>query len=158
MKKNIKKNLFSRLLSPKLLTLIGLVIIVLMSIPVAKNVSQRYEIDEEINDLRNEIKMIESKNTKLTQLIDYLGSDQYVEEQARLNFSLKKPGEEVVIINEDGVLNGNDSKKGLNGDNGVTIDDSITSDSIYNIPGPNKEKKIVAISNPQKWWVYFFKK
>lgn len=145
----IRKSLISRIIfNPKFLTFLGLVVIILISFPIAKNVSQRYKVDKEISELKSEIGSIESKNTNLRKLIDYLGSEQYAEEQARLNFGLKKPGEEAAVINAVG--NTTDD-----------IDQGEAQDrlarSIYNIPGLDKSEPKKSISNPQRWFHYFLK-
>jgi cell division protein FtsB len=95
------KNIFTKIISDKrFITLIGLIIIVLISFPLAKNVSQRYQADKEIKELEEEIKKIGEKNSELSRLVDYFGSEEYLEEEARLNFGLKKPGETAVVISQ----------------------------------------------------------
>lgn len=95
------KNIFTKIISDKrFVTLIGLLIIVLISFPLAKTVSQRYRADKEIKELEEEIKKIGEKNTELSRLVDYFGSEEYLEEEARLNFGLKKPGETAIVISQ----------------------------------------------------------
>ena len=75
MKGNRKKNIFLRIIyNPKFLALVGLIIIILISFPLAKNVSKRYKINQEIKDLELEIAEYELKNKDLKQLIKYLES------------------------------------------------------------------------------------
>ncbi len=115
--------------SPKFMTLIGFVVLVLICTPLAKNISKRYIIDKEISDLEQEIEDLESKNKDFKNLIGYLESDQFVEEQARLKLGLKKPGEEVIVLKED-----------------PNASSTIVS----------AEEVDTSLTNPQKWWNYFF--
>jgi len=130
-------NLPRVLYNHKFLALLGLIIIFLISFPLAKNISQRYKIDQEIKELEKEIIEIESKNKDLKELVTYLESDQFVEEQARLNLGLKKIGEEAVIIKEQA--------EEINPETGEVVkrsDDNLTADS--------------SVTNPRRWWKYFF--
>lgn len=140
-----KKNLIYRLVaSQKFLALLGLVVIILISFPLVKNVSRGYKVNQEIKELEKEITNLESKNSNFKDLISYLESDQFVEEQARLKLGLKKEGETVAVI-KNGLLNKTENNL------------EATSSSIFNIPGLSKVKPVAPINNPQKWWKYFIK-
>lgn len=94
-----KRSLLTRLIfNPKTLIILGLAIIIVISIPISKNISKKYNIDQEILELEKEITAMESANTDFKKMITYLESDSFVEEQARLNLGLKKEGEEVIVI------------------------------------------------------------
>lgn len=108
--------------------IIALVFLLLLLIPLAKNYSRKRLVEQEIADIQQEINDFESKNKELKGMIDYLQSDQSLEEQARLNMGLKRPGETVAVIQGEAL--------------GV-----IT---------PAREET-VALPNWQKWWQYFAK-
>lgn len=124
-----KKRIIKILYNPKFLFIIGLLIILLISIPLYKNISKKYIVDNEIKELENEIRELESKNKDFKNLISYLESDQFVEEQARLKLGLKKPGESVVVMKTDDSISS------------TTIQDNLAN---------------ADIGNPQRWWDYFF--
>jgi len=129
------KNILNKIIfSPITLSVVGLAIIVAISIPLARNISKQYEINKEVKDLENEINDLESKNNKLNGLIEYLESEEFVDEKARLNLNYKKEGEEVVVIKE----------KEISSDNNIGGFFSGASENDKNI------------SNPKKWWNYFF--
>jgi len=131
-----KKNFFSRVLfSPITFSLIGLIILVLISIPLVKKINQKYRIDQEIKDLEREIVELENNNTNLKEVVDYLESDQFVEEQARLQFGLKKEGEEAVVIKIE------------------EAEQQQTNERTGNLTGG----KIIFNNNLGKWFSYFFK-
>jgi len=94
-----KRSLLIRFIfNPKTLIVLGLAIVIVISIPISKNISKKYNIDQEILELEKEITAMESANTDFKKMITYLESDSFVEEQARLNLGLKKEGEKVIVI------------------------------------------------------------
>ena len=141
-----RRNIFIRIVfHPKMMAVLGLMILILISFPLAKTITQRYRINQEIKELQEEIENINKKNTNLKKVIEYFKSDQFVEEQARLNLGLRKQGEEVAVIQ-------NISEEILA--NNILNSEEI----IFNIPGLEKEVLPKKISNLQKWWSYFFSK
>ncbi|MFA6393707.1 MAG: septum formation initiator family protein [Patescibacteria group bacterium] len=136
-----RKNLAGRLFSSRVfLTIFGLCILTLLSFPLAKNLSQRYKIDEEVAKMREEISRIEKKNSGLKELASYFESDQFIEGEARLKLSLKKNGEEVVGIKNPVSEMEKESDAG----------------SVYNLPGLENLQPEKLKTNPEKWIKYFF--
>ncbi|MDP3043056.1 MAG: septum formation initiator family protein [bacterium] len=142
--KKDKQNLLTRILfNQKTLALVGLAVIILISFPLAKNISQRYKISQEIKELESEINNLENQNTNLKEFMNYLESDQFVEEKARLNLGLKKEGEEVAVIsNESATIQNNGNKK---------------EGAAGGIFGIEKEEPAEPVGNPRRWWRYFFR-
>jgi len=133
MLKREKKNFIERIFeSPKFLTLIGLIIVVLIAISLAKNMNKRYLAQQEMNQLEEEISKLENKNSELKNLIEYFESDQFIEEKARLNLGFKKRGENVVVISD------------------------IYEDRFEKMNNGNEKKEKEYFTNPQKWWRHFF--
>ena len=114
--------------SQRFIAIIGLVFLVLIIFPLAKTYSQRRLVEKEISDVKGQISDFEKQNQQLKDLIAYLQSDQSLEEQARLNLNLKKPGEGVIMIE--------DKKANINEILATTTDSTG--------------------SNLVKWWRYFF--
>jgi len=126
-----KENFFHKIIFNNIfLSIIGLIVIVAISIPLAKNVSKQYEINNEVQNLKNEISDIEKKNSSLKDMLIYLQSDQFAEEQARINLNYKKAGESLYVIT--------DKNKNEN----IKLSLKL-----------NKNKKI---NNPIKWLNHFF--
>ncbi|MDD4271900.1 MAG: septum formation initiator family protein [Patescibacteria group bacterium] len=138
-----KNNYFKKIFfNQKFLTLLGLAAIILISFPFAKNTLKQYRINKEISELKKEISDLQNKNVDLKNFVSYLESDQFAEEQARLNLGLKKPGEELTVI------------KSAAGDNSAGTSSGA---SIFNIPGYEKGELKDKKSNPKKWLNYFFR-
>jgi cell division protein FtsB len=120
-----------------LYALTGLILIILISIPLAEKVSKRYTINREIKELEQEIARIESKNNDFSGLIDYLESDQFINEQARLKLNYKSPGEEVLIIKD--------------ANNATTTADAQAAD----YSGVGQVQSLKKANNFVKWFNYF---
>lgn len=141
-KENLLKSFF---LNQITLTLLGLLVIFLISFPLARKVSKQYKVNKEIEELKAEIAEVESKNSDLKKLLAYLDSDQFIEEQAKEKLNYKKEGEEVVVIKKQGEENSSSPTK------------PEESDNIYNVKGLEKFTPIKGESNLKKWVRYFFK-
>jgi len=138
-----KNNYFEKIFfNQKFLALLGLIIIIFISFPFAKNTLKQYRINKEMNELKQEISDLQNKNVDLKNFVSYLESDQFAEEQARLNLGLKKPGEEEVVIKTS---------------TGDTLTSTSSSATMFNITGYDKAKPEIEQSNPKKWLNYFLK-
>lgn len=104
-------------------------ILALIVIPYYNNNKKRKDLEKEITSIKNDISRYENSNQDLEELLNYLASDQAVEEKARLNFGLQKQGEKVIVIQRQG--------------------NSSSSAS-------STEELVEEVSNPQKWLNYFF--
>lgn len=121
-----KKKFF---INPLFTLLLLLVVLGILSWPFLSNISKKKKIDIEIAELQAEIGRLEAGNSDIKKLLSYLKSDQFAETQARLNFGLKKPGEEVVVVKSD--------------------------ESLRISPGSYDQEEESA--NPAKWLKYFLK-
>lgn len=120
-------NFLSRYLAgPKIFTIIALIFLLLILVPLAKDYSRKKIIENEIIDIQNQISDFEDKNKDLKEMIDYFQSDASLEEQARLNLGLKRPGETVVVITDE--------------EDGLFMDETVAS---------------VPVANWRKWLQYF---
>jgi cell division protein FtsL len=135
-KKVVRRGLYKQIF----ISILGLTVITAIGFPLVKNFSQRYRLNKEMADLQKEIDSYNKKNENLKKAIDYLKSDQFIEEQARLNMGMKKPGEEVVVI-----------KDGKGGDASNNQDKDI-----FNVPGLEKAVPQKNVTNITRWWNYFF--
>jgi cell division protein FtsL len=87
--------------SPKVFAIIALGFLLLILVPLSKNYSRKRLIEREIAEISQEIAEFENKNKDLQEMISYLQSDQSLEEQARLNMGMRRPGESVAVVQGD---------------------------------------------------------
>ena len=123
-----KKSLFPDLLFSKFFLIFCVVIFLVVLFYLAKGTVRSYKVNLEITDLENEINYLAKQNQDLGQLISYLKSDTFIEQEAKLKLGLKKPGENLVVMPQ--------------------LDDAQTENNV----SANKET-----TNSAKWWAYFFK-
>ena len=133
-------------LSPKLkkffssqlcLTIIFTVLLLLLASPLWHIFKQKSSIDQEIDSLKSQVSDLENKNNGLTQMINYVQTDQYAEQKARTDLGLKKPDETVVVVKGSNV-------------NSSTAD--TADNALFGLPAaPQAQNE----SNPTKWVKYF---
>jgi cell division protein FtsB len=68
---------------------------------VGKELVKRHTINQEISDLNKQLTAVSQEKDKLKDLISYLETDKYVEEQARSQLNLSKPGEKRIDLTTD---------------------------------------------------------
>lgn len=105
---------------------------------------RKYKINKEIEDLKAQIASAQKSNQQISEMIDYLGSRDFLEKEAREKLNMKKPGEEVVII-EPPKQQATSAKEVLSGKNETEKKDNLAQEQ------PESE------SNLAKWWKFFFK-
>ncbi|HNU96070.1 MAG TPA: septum formation initiator family protein [Candidatus Magasanikbacteria bacterium] len=104
-------------------------IFTVVSVAFTRSFYQDYQVKKEIERLKKEFSVLETKKLRSLELLSYFQSDEFLEKRARLEMNLSKPGEQVAVI------------KGLNEEtDGQTENNVIKS----NLP------------NYKKWWNYFF--
>lgn len=111
-----------------------LVFFVLITVSLAREYYRSYQINNEIAVLQQEINSLQGQNTELSDFVEYLKTDRYFQEQARLKFGLKSPGEKVIVLKDDG----------------SAVNESELS-SEFEFTSSGKQK-----TNPSKWFAYFF--
>ena len=128
----MKKKFFSKKMSLRLITLIGLVFIVFIAFGLVREIVNRYRVNQEIENVKSEIEILERKNKELAGLVDYLNTGSFKEIQARQNLGTQKEGETAVSI------------ESLPDNTEQQIDFEIAQGT--------------GSSNFEKWWEYFFSK
>lgn len=112
--------------------LIVIIILIFFSAFVfARAYFQDYQVQAEIERLKNEAASLQAKKIDTLELLKYVQTPEFAEEKARTELNMVKPGEKTIIIK--------------------TGSDAL--DSIGQV-----DKKMVesnSISNPIKWWRLF---
>ena len=104
----------------------GVVALIFLSISMTRAQLKDRAIRAEMEALQNQVETLEGEQNHLTELITLFEKPEFLEKEARRILGYVKPGEKVVVIYEQG-------KQGEE--------------------GRQDEKEM---SNPKKWWVYFF--
>ncbi|KKS53272.1 MAG: Cell division protein FtsL [Candidatus Magasanikbacteria bacterium GW2011_GWD2_43_18] len=120
-----------RFFSSRLFLILLFVTAVLVAISYARAYYQDYAIRQEIKELEQEVQQLQTKKLESFELLKYVSSPDYVEEKARVEFNLKKPGEHVIALPEDSAFHKDD---GVN--DATSIED------------------LAPLKNPAKWWYY----
>ncbi len=128
-------NIGRQLLGSKILLGISILILVFFSFNLINEIINRRDLQNDISVLEDEINQLNNKNQELSSLIGYFESLDFVEEEARTKLNLRKPGEKIIIVNEE--ENIEETEK--------LFDTSLlTTDNI------------IHLTNPERWWNYFF--
>ncbi len=116
-----------------------LIVFVLIGIALGKEFFRSHQINKEIAQLQDEIKELEGKNSDFSEFVEFLKTDVYLEEQARIKLGMKAPGEKVVVLKESN----SDSAQELGGEK------KFTSDGV--------QVELRKQKNSSKWLSYFWR-
>ncbi len=122
-------SLFLRILSSRWFFIIGTALIVLIFLANLRVYYHGYKIRTEMRALQAEIDALSQKRLESMEILQYVMSSDFVEDAARTELNMKKPGEHVLVVQ-----NQEPSAK-------------AAADSA---PETRQE-----IPNPLKWWYYF---
>ncbi len=131
-KKTTTRSPIGQFFSSRLFLILACIVALLVAFSYARAYYQDFAIRQEISRLESEVDRLEYKKLESFELLKYVSSDAYVEEKGRVEFNLKKPGEQVLVIPEETTLPGT----------GTTSQE-------------NQDKDL---KNPVKWWYYFLHK
>lgn len=133
-RKRIKKSKWIKFFYSRWFFVVVLGLIVFVALVFLKSYYQDYQMRQEIRRLQEEAERLEGKKIQLLELIKYVRTENFVEDRARTDFNMAKPGERAVIITSAG----------------ESLEKSGQVD--------NKVVEWKSISNPIKWWKLFFNK
>jgi cell division protein FtsB len=125
--RNKKSYILKDFIFSKFFLAICIVIFLTIVFGLAKNTLRKNDVQNEITDLQDEIAQLEGQNKEFAQLVQFLNSDTFIEQEAKLKLGYKKPGEQLVVIPLEEVIS-NQQELGV----------------------------AAQASNPSKWWYYFF--
>lgn len=105
------------------------------SISIIRELMNSHQVAQQVRRLEDQVASESQRQGQLQDLIDYLGSPTFQEQEARLKLGLKKTGEQVIVVPPAANTNAIGSESAI----------ESTSNS-----------SAAPISNPVKWWNYFF--
>lgn len=124
-----KTSLWRRLLRSKLMLGANLLLIGLVARSLAVEVAHGKKVKGDLNDLQKRIAQVQGQNKDYSELLSRLDTPGFVDREARLKLGYQKPGEQVLMLKD-----------------AVSSSDAVSS----------AEGNLSKLSNPQKWWRYFF--
>lgn len=134
MKINTKKSLINKIIFSNFLLLICFLFIIFFSTNLIRDFINKKQINKEIKRLEKDIGQLTEKNQQLTNLLSYIESQDFIEEEARLKLNKKKAGEEIIIVPNE------------------TLSTMTILDVNKKISKPNNNLG----NNLINWWHYFF--
>ena len=93
-----EKNYFHRLYNSNLTIFLLFITLIFSFIKVSEEIILRYNINKEIKNLEEQFYKLNNEKENINNLIAYLKTDDYIEEQARLKLNLSKPGEKQINL------------------------------------------------------------
>jgi len=127
--KRAGQSIIRRFFVSRLFLVAGLVLFGILAFGFARAYYQDYRLRAEIKSLQEQAKQMEKKKFESIELLKYVSSPEFVEETARTELNMKKPGENVLVVTD-------------------TASQKI-------VPGALEAEKIIPLNNPSKWWYYF---
>ena len=122
----------------RLIVFFGFVALIFILLAIFKETYRKKQIQKEISNLKEEVAKVQVDNSHLADKLTYLEGHDYQEKELRDKLNLQSPNENMVIIKPSPT--GKADNKGKQA--------TETADN---------QKLIVKITNPEKWWNYFFK-
>lgn len=141
--------LHKRFLRFRWLLLINLVLVVFLGMSLGREYMRSRDIQTQIDELTAQAEALQAHNLELTELATAFQTESYLEREARLKLGLKKPGETVVIVQEEQgrAVSENDQEK-------ANPSEEPSSDPRAALT--EEQDALLALANPWKWWYYFF--
>jgi cell division protein FtsB len=129
-----------RVLEFRFLFVVNMIVLIFLAWSFGREFLRNREIQRDIASLQAEADALQARNLEITRLHSTLQTESSIEREARLKLGLKKPGEQVVVI-QPGTQTTQDG-------------DGDASSDPFGILSGEAEMRVVA--NPVKWWYYFF--
>jgi cell division protein FtsB len=111
--------------------ILNIILLILVAYAAGRSLLYHYSLQKEIKQFEEHARMLESEKNKTIELLNYVDSEDFLDRKARLELNLLKSGEHMVYLSST-------TKVSLGGQNN---------------DGVIEQKKL---SNPQRWWMYFF--
>lgn len=104
------------------------------SVAIVRELINGHEVRQQVQRLQHQVATEQQRQAQLQDLIDYLGSPTFQEQEARLKLGLKKTGEQVIVVPTTN-----------------TPVEGGSSDQTQSGTASDRQ-----LSNPERWWKYFF--
>ena len=133
------ENKLKKIFYSKATVFVLLLAFIWLGIVLVKATYKKYQLNQEIASVKNEMEKLDKKGQELNQMLDYFNSQNSLEKEAREKLNLKKEGETVVIINENSFTQ-----------EAAILPVTTTAATPDDDSFKNDENNLI------KWWKYFF--
>lgn len=112
----------------------GVVVVILLLVGFGRAWYEQHKVRQEIDRLESETRRLETQKLETLEALQYTQSQAFVEEKARTELNLVKPGERMAVIG------------------------TVGSSAVTAVSGQGQAAMLQSssVSNLQKWWEYFF--
>ncbi len=141
--RNNRGSFASKVFKWRFFFVINLFVILLLSLTLGREIYRSHDIQSEIDALQSQADDLVARNIAMSELGTAMQTKSFIEREARLKLGLKKPGETVIVIKEDGKTVGEDELANTSDPLNLVIDSGEVVDNV---------------ANSRKWWYYFFNK
>lgn len=117
------------ILTPKIVLVVAGSITLLILLALAQEMNRRWQVQQEVQRLEQQVQAMEKNVVELDQLNQYFRTTAYLERVARENLNYQAPGEQVVLIPEDDTPSASAAQHAI---------------------------EEYTASSPQQWWEVFF--
>ncbi len=124
-----------QLLGLKRVLVLNIALFVMVAWGFSGELLRNRDMQDEVDRLQSQADQLSAKNSELADFGKRMSDPQELERQARLKLNLRKPGEEVVVVN------------------GISDSSQPVTGVVATALGQDGSGQ----SNPQKWWHYFFR-
>lgn len=129
---DMRRITWKRFFESKLFFVAGIGALILLSVNLTRAQLKDRAIRAEIRKFQEEVDLLEKEQGQYEDLRAMLESAEFLEKEARRSLGYAKPGEQVVVIEEN---------VKCKVENGKCADENASQQEL---------------SNPKKWWLYFF--
>jgi len=133
---NRNQNSWLAIFWSKWFILIVLVCLFFVVFALVRSYFQDLQVKQEIERLKSEAATLEAKKLETIEILRYIKSEEYVEEKARTEFNMQKPGENVYIIQSESASDQTSVNNGQVDKNNI---------------------ELISVKNPIKWLNLFIK-
>lgn len=127
---------------------VNVCILVLLFASVGREWIRSRTIEMEISRLQEQADGLMTQNVEMAQLQTAMQSEAFIEREARLKLGLKKPGETVIVLQDDQSMTQE-----------TEMTDTDPADPLDYVIDPDEQHDSASrFANPTKWWFYFFEK
>jgi len=119
----------------KIILIVEFILVAYLLYALTTNVYKSYRLDLHIKRFEDENARIIDENLKKSTDFQYYTSSQYIDKIAKQNFGLVNPGEEIIVLPAEELT--------------VSSEGDLAKQEIGDVD-------VAGLSNPQKWWKFFF--